>query len=242
MKVLILGGTAEASTIAERLAERADVYVITSLAGRTRAPREVAGELRVGGFGGVDALADYLKEHRIDLLIDATHPFAVQISANAAEACTAAKVERLQLRRPPWTQTAADHWIEVDDGLDAAEALRNGKFRRAFLATGRQELPAFSDLADIWFLVRLVDAPAAALPLSSYEVVTGRGPFIEAEECRLLRDQKVDVIVAKNAGGSGSWPKMAAARTLGIPVIMIKRSVASDDAFVESVDEIMKRF
>jgi precorrin-6A/cobalt-precorrin-6A reductase len=237
--ILILGGTAEAATIAERLAG-GNYHVITSLAGRTRAPRAVAGEVRIGGFGGVAAMTDYLRDQRIDRLIDATHPFATQISAHAVAACDGAGVKRLQLVRPAWQGTADDNWIEVEDGRAAARALRDGGYTRAFLATGRQELPAFGQMPGVWFLVRLVDQPDQPLALMDYDVVTGRGPFVEAEERALLADRRIDVIVAKNAGGAGSWPKMAAARELGLPVIMIRRAVAPDGDHATSVEDVLE--
>jgi len=237
--ILILGGTAEAATIAERLAG-GDHHVITSLAGRTRAPRAVAGEVRIGGFGGVAAMTDYLRDKRIDAVIDATHPFATQISANAVAACDAAGVRRLQLVRPAWQATTDDNWIEVEDGRAAAQAIRDGGYARAFLATGRQELPAFEQMPDVRFLVRLVDQPDQPLALADYDVVAGRGPFVEIEERALLGDQRIDVIVAKNAGGAGSWPKMAAARELGLPVIMIRRTMEPGDDPAASVEEVLK--
>jgi len=236
--ILILGGTAEAATIADRLAE-SDHRIITSLAGRTRAPRDVAGEVRIGGFGGIAAMTDYLRENRIEALIDATHPFATQISANATAACDAAGVKRLQLVRPAWRATADDNWIEVEDGASAAQAILDGGYARAFLATGRQELPAFEKMSGVWFLVRLVDQPDHALALADYDVIAGRGPFVEAEERTLLADLHIDVIVAKNAGGAGSWPKMAAARELGLPVIMIRRAVEPDGDHATSVEDVL---
>jgi len=241
MKILILGGTAEAATLAERLAERPATEVMTSLAGRTRSPRSVPGDLRIGGFGGAAAMADFIKAEKFDLLIDATHPFATQISANAATACAAAGIRRLQLCRPAWTAMPDDHWIEVADGPAAAAAIRAGGYARVFLATGRQELPAFADMPEVHFLVRLVDPPEVPLALADYDIVTGRGPFVEREEAELLGAARADVIVAKNAGGMGSWPKMAAARALGIPVIMIRRAAPPGDDFVESVDAVLRR-
>ena len=239
MRLLILGGTAEAAAIAEQAVARSGVEVITSLAGRTRAPRRVPGEQRIGGFGGPEAMAGYLRDERIDVLVDAPHPFAVNISANAAAACDAAGVPRLMLVRPPWQPGPDDNWIGVADGPAAAAEIAARGFRRAFLATGRQELPAFAGLADIWLLVRLVDAPSEALPLVNYDVVTGRGPFVEDEEHAMLSRHGIDVIVAKNAGGAGSWPKMAAARRLGIPVVMIERAETQAGETVQTVADVM---
>jgi len=240
MKILILGGTAEAAALADQLSGETRHEVMTSLAGRTRAPRAVAGGLRVGGFGGAAAMADYLRDQKFEALIDATHPFAVQISANAASACAAAEVARLQLCRPAWQPTSGDTWIEVADGPAAAAAIKAGEFSRVFLATGRQELPAFAAMSGVHFLVRLVDPPDQPLALDDYDVVTGRGPFVEAEESELLKVENIDVIVAKNAGGAGSWPKMAAARTLGLPIIMIRRAALPDGNYVEDVEAVLR--
>ncbi len=239
MRLLILGGTAEAASIAEQAVALSGTEVITSLAGRTRAPRKVPGEQRIGGFGGPEAMADYLRNQRIDALVDATHPFALNISANAAAACDAAGVSRLMLVRPPWKPGPDDNWISVANAAGAASEINARGYRHAFLATGRQELPAFADMPHIRLLVRLVDPPAAALQLADYEVVTGRGPFVEAEEHDMLSRHGIDVIVAKNAGGIGSWPKLAAARRLGIPVVMIERSGRQTGEIVETVDDVM---
>jgi precorrin-6A/cobalt-precorrin-6A reductase len=241
MKILILGGTGEAVSLAENLAARPGVELMTSLAGRTRAPHAVAGGLRVGGFGGAVAMADYLRLERFDLVIDATHPFARQISANAAAACEAADVRRLQLFRPAWRPAPGDRWIDVADGRSAASAISEGGYARVFLATGRQELPAFAALPEVWFLVRLVDAPELPLALVDYDAIAGRGPFVEADETDLLKQYEIDAIVAKNAGGTGSWPKLAAARALGIPVVMIRRPAPPDGDWLDSVDDVLRR-
>jgi precorrin-6A/cobalt-precorrin-6A reductase len=234
-KVLILGGTAEAAGLARALAEDPGVTAITSLAGRTRAPAVVPGEVRVGGFGGAEALADYLRNEAIDLVVDGTHPFAARISQNAARACEAARVPRLLLARPPWRPQAGDNWIPAADAEAAAAALA-GLGRRVFLAIGRQELAAFAGLTDHWFLVRLVEAPEVPPPLADYHLVLGRGPFAVAQERALLREYDIDVVVSKNSGGAGAVAKIAAARDLGLPVVMIQRPPAPASETAESVE------
>ncbi len=234
-KILILGGTAEASGLARALAGDARVAATTSLAGRTRAPAAVPGAVRVGGFGGPEALADYLRREGIGLVVDATHPFAARISRNAARACDLAKVPRLLLARPAWTPQAGDTWVPVPDTGAAAAALPD-LGQRVFLAIGRQELAAFAGSAGLWFLVRLVDEPEAPPPLADYHLVLGRGPFAVEKEIDLLREHKIDVVVSKNSGGQGAAAKIAAARALKLPVVMIERPPAPDSETAESVE------
>ena len=234
MKILILGGTAEAAGLARALAEDLRVAAITSLAGRTRAPAAVPGEVRVGGFGGPEALADYLTDNVIDLVVDATHPFAAQISRNAAQACATAGVPRLLLARPAWAPLPGDDWRPAPDAEAAAAALP-GPGRRVFLAIGRQELAAFAGLNDCWFLVRLVEAPDTPPPLADHHLVLGRGPFAVEEEIALLREHRIEVVVSKNSGGQGASAKIAAARELALPVVMIERPPAPASETAESV-------
>ena len=234
IRVLILGGTAEAVGLARALFGDARVAAITSLAGRTRAPAAVPGAVRVGGFGGPEALADYLGREGIDLVVDATHPFAARISRNAARACNLAKVPRLLLARPPWTPQASDTWVPVPD-IEAAAAALPGLGRRVFLAIGRQELAAFAGLTGLWFLVRLVEEPETPPPLADHLLVLGRGPFAIEREIDLLREHRIDVVVSKNSGGAGAAAKIAAARALKLPVVMIERPPAPDSETTESV-------
>ncbi len=233
-KVLILGGTAEAATLARALAEDARVATTTSLAGRTRAPAELPGAVRSGGFGGAQALADYLKSHGIDLLVDATHPFAARISRNAAQACAAAGVPRLVLTRARWTVRDGDRWTPVPDTEAAATALP-GLGRRVFLTIGRQELGAFTGLDAVWFLVRLVEPPEDPIPLEDFRLVLGRGPFALAQETALLRAHGIEVVVSKNSGGAGTYAKIEAARALDLPVVMVERPALPEGEAVESV-------
>lgn len=218
--VLILGGTTEARALAGALRH---LTVITSLAGRTTSPLLPAGELRIGGFGGADGLAGYLREKRIDVLVDATHPFAEHISANAAAAYRATGVPLLVLRRPGWLEEAGDDWRRVPS-LDAAAAILPTLGRRVFLTTGRQGIAAFAALDECWFLARSVEPPQPPMPVR-LEVLLDRGPFTPDGELRLLRDHRIDVLVSKDSGGPAA--KLAAARQQGIPVVLIDRPPAA---------------
>lgn len=225
--VLILGGTGEAAALARTLIDDLGdrLEITTSLAGRTRAPAALPGQVRSGGFGGAAALADYLKDHRIAALIDATHPFAAQISANAATACDAANVPRLVLSRPCWKAQAGDNWVEFENIEEAARGLsRLGE--RAFLTVGVQELNPFAALADLWFLVRLVEVPVDPIPLANHEIITGRGPFTVTDELALMKSHKIDVLVTKASGGDATAAKLEAARRLELPVAMVRRPPA----------------
>jgi precorrin-6A/cobalt-precorrin-6A reductase len=221
-RILILGGTLEARQLGECLAARPELAVTLSLAGRTTAPVPAAVPTRIGGFGGAAGLAAHLAAARIDLLVDATHPYAAVISAHAAEAAAAAKIPLLALRRPAWIATAGDRWREVADAAGAVAALGE-ESRRVFLALGRQELAPFADAPQHHYLVRSVEpvTPPLAVPHAVY--VVGRGPFREADERALLAEHRIEVTVAKNSGGSATYGKIAAARTLGIPVILLRR-------------------
>ncbi|MEW2258125.1 cobalt-precorrin-6A reductase [Streptomyces sp. NPDC047869] len=219
--VLILGGTTEARRLAAELAARPGVRVTTSLAGRVARPAPVPGEVRIGGFGGPEGLADWLRAHRVDVLVDATHPFAETITANAARAAAATGVRALVLRRPGWRSRPGDDWHFVRSLDAAAEALpRLG--RRVFLSTGRLGLAAFRHLTDLTFVVRSVDPPEPPLPPDT-RVVLARGPFTVTDETRLLRTHRIDVLVTKDSGGEATAAKLTAARDLGLPVIVVRR-------------------
>ena len=224
-KVLILGGTREARELAGRLSTDARFSVVSSLAGATNNPADIAGEVRRGGFGGVSGLVDYLEANRVELLIDATHPFAATISRNATEACEAADVERLTVCRPPWRAVAGDRWIAVQDVDEAASHLpRIGG--RIFLTIGRQEIDAFEACKETWFLIRTIDPPERPFVLSSCKVLSARGPFDVAAEKELFSLHGIEGVVAKNSGGSDTYAKIAAAREMSLPVIMIERPTA----------------
>jgi precorrin-6A/cobalt-precorrin-6A reductase len=233
--LLILGGTSEAAALARQLDGVPGLTVTSSLAGRTTGGRDLPGELRVGGFGGVDGLAAYLATAGIDLVVDATHPFASQMTDNAAAACAAAGVQRLRLQRPAWQPVAGDHWERVADAAEAARALRHHG-ANVFLATGRSDLAAFAHLGNKHFLVRLVEPPQAPLELAHFTLVTGRGPFREADDRALLARHAIDVVVTKNSGGEGAYAKLAAARGLGLPVVMIDRPEEPAGETVGDVD------
>lgn len=229
-RILLLGGTSEASALAKRLAARlaahiadhAGLDVVLSLAGRTEHPAPQPVPVRVGGFGGAAGLADYLKAERIAAVVDATHPYAARMSFNAAQACAAAGVPLLALRRGPWMPVAGDRWREVADVPAAVAALGDAP-RRVFLALGRNEVRAFEAAPQHAYLVRSVDPvlPPLAVPQAQY--VLGRGPFGEADDRALLEAHRIDTIVAKNSGGAATYGKMAAARALGIEVLLIAR-------------------
>jgi len=234
-RILILGGTGEARALAARLAPRHAVTL--SLAGRTRAPAPQPAPTRTGGFGGPQGLARYLEAEGIDTLIDATHPFARQISLNARAAAALAGTRLLALSRPPWTPVPGDRWTPVPDMAAAARALGETP-ARVFLAIGRQEASAFRAAPRHRYLLRCIEPPPPdALP--GAEMITARGPFGEAEEHALLRRHRIEVLVAKNSGGPASYPKLAAARALALPVILIDRPPTPDAA--ATVEELLAR-
>ncbi len=220
--VLILGGTTEARRLAAGLADRLPgLRVTTSLAGRVAAPRLPVGEVRIGGFGGPDGLAHWLREHAVDALIDATHPFAGTISFNAAQAAATAHVPLLALRRPGWVPGPGDDWHPVAS-LEEAAATLPALGHRVFLTTGRMGLATFAHLTDLWFLVRSVDAPEPPHPPHMLTVLD-RGPFTLEGESALLRDHRIDVLVTKDSGATATAPKLAAAREAGVPVVVVQR-------------------
>ena len=222
-RLLILGGTGDAAELAARVSQIADVEVISSLAGRTQQPlTPKTGMVRIGGFGGAAGLAEFLRCSPIDFLIDATHPFAAQISANAAVAAAECNVPHLMLVRPAWEAVEGDRWIEVASHSEAAKAL-SGESGRVFLTIGRQELAAFAGLDAIWFLMRAIDPPAQNTPVPNGKLLLARGPFSLADERQLLLEYEIDTIVSKNSGGAATYPKIVAAREMGIPVVMVQR-------------------
>lgn len=225
-RVLILGGTTEAMELAAKAATLAGLLerfqIISSLAGRTQQPALPTGAVRVGGFGGVTGLVDYLQTAAIDLLIDATHPFAAQISQNAAAAAATCQIPHLMLVRPAWQPETGDRWIEVPSPAAAATVL-SGFAQRVFLTIGRQELATFAPLP-LWFLMRMIDPPLPETPVPNGLLLLERGPFALATEQQLLTQHQIDAIVSKNSGGAATYAKILAARSLEIPVVMIQRS------------------
>lgn len=232
-RLLILGGTAEAVALAEACMARSDLEVISSLAGRTRAPSLPPGGVRSGGFGGADGLAEFLIKRGIDRLIDATHPFAAQIGAHARSACEATAVPRLRLLRPPWPRASGDRWIEVADLAEAARRLP-AFGQRVFLTVGQRDLDAFAGL-DLWFLVRTIE-PAGLPALRRAHWLTERGPFAVEGEIALIRAHGIDVLVTKASGGDATYAKLIAARRLGLPVLMVRRPPPPPGPVVDSVE------
>jgi precorrin-6A/cobalt-precorrin-6A reductase len=219
--ILILGGTAEARALAAQLAADPALRVTSSLAGRVAQPRLPAGEVRVGGFGGPEGLAHWLREHKADAVIDATHPFAGTISFNAAVAAAGVHVPLLALRRPGWVAGPGDTWHCVGS-LPEAAALLPGLGERVFLTTGRTGLAAFAGLDGLWFLARSVDPPEPPLPPRT-QVLLDRGPFRVEAETELLRRHRIDVLVTKDSGGPATAAKLTAARELRVPVVVVRR-------------------
>jgi precorrin-6A/cobalt-precorrin-6A reductase len=236
-RILILSGTGEGIELATRLANRKDLRTISSLAGRVREPKLPEGVVRVGGFGGIDGLASYLVKENIRMVVDATHPFAVQISRNAELACGRLGLPLIGLIRPPWVQTKADLWHEVADFREAA-ALVDRQKGRVFLSIGRQELGSFAVCHSTWFLIRAIEEPTGPLP-DLHEILLRRGPFNLDEELQLLRDHSIDRVISKNSGGSATYTKIEAAQLLGIPVVMVKRPVKHAIATVETLEEVI---
>lgn len=217
MRILLLGGTSEARALAARL--HPDVEVISSLAGRVPDPALPAGQVRIGGFGGVDGLQGWLRENVVNAVVDATHPFAATITANAAAACRELGVPHLLLARPAWPSGDA---IMVMSDVQAAQVVAEQGFSRVFLTTGRTGTAAFKD-ADAWFLIRAVTAPDAdALP-AHHQILLSRGPYRYEGELELLREHRIDALVTKNSGGAMTRPKLDAAAALSIPVVMVER-------------------
>ncbi|WP_254021848.1 cobalt-precorrin-6A reductase [Mesorhizobium escarrei] len=236
-RILILGGTTEARQLAGTLAARTDLAITLSLAGRTESPAAQGVPTRVGGFGGADGLSAFLRETRIELLVDATHPYAVQISANAAQAAHEAGVPIIALRRPGWEPAEGDRWTLVDNVAGAVTALAAAP-RRVFLALGRQEVAAFEAAPQHHYLIRSVDPVEPRLTAPDATYLLARGPFLEADERELLESHDIDVVVSKNSGGEATYGKIAAARALGIEVVMIRRPTLPDVASAETVQAL----
>jgi precorrin-6A/cobalt-precorrin-6A reductase len=234
-RILILGGTTEARLLAASLAGRPDFAVTVSLAGRTTEIVAQNAPTRIGGFGGVAGLVDYLDRERIDALVDATHPYAEVISAHAVAAAEAAGIELLALRRPAWSQAPGDIWTVVATMAEAVATLGYAP-QRVFLAIGRKEIAAFAAAPQHAYLVRSVDpvTPPPALPNATY--VLGRGPFREAGDLALMTAHAIKTLVCRNSGGSAGYAKIAAARRLGLEVVIVDRPTLPAAATVETVE------
>ncbi|UWR40760.1 cobalt-precorrin-6A reductase [Phaeobacter inhibens] len=236
-RILLLGGTTEASQLAKTLAETG-ADAVFSYAGRTASPVSQPLPTRVGGFGGADGLAAYLKREAISHVVDATHPFAAQMSTNAVHACEATDVKLCAFERPAWQAGEGDAWVHAGTIDEAVNALPDAA-ARVFLAIGKQNLTQFAVKPQHHYLLRLVDAPEAPLPLPHTTVEIARGPFDVAGDTALMQRHGITHVVAKNAGGAGAAAKLTAARTLGLPVIMIGRPDVPARPIKGSVAEVM---
>ncbi|MEL7428896.1 MAG: cobalt-precorrin-6A reductase [Pseudomonadota bacterium] len=219
-RILILGGTREAAALATELVDKGH-EVTTSLAGRTKEPRPVSGTVRVGGFGGVDGLVRYLGKNGIEKLVDATHPFARQISANAAQAAELTGIEFEAITRPPWQKQDGDKWIEVATLEEACDRIPPGA--RVLLALGSQHIDLFKRRDNVFFLVRMVDPPLNPPALPHHALVFGKPSPDWQEELNMLKENAISMIVCRNSGGPGAYAKIEAARSLGLPVLMVQR-------------------
>jgi precorrin-6A/cobalt-precorrin-6A reductase len=237
IRALLLGGTGDANALAALLA-RAHIDAIYSYAGRTQIPLPHALPTRIGGFGGAAGLADYIRHERITHVVDATHPFAAEMSRHALEACEARNTPLIALERAPWTCIPGDNWIEVAD-TDAAVAALPHEPTRVFLAIGRQHIAPFAAKPQHAYTLRFVDAPDVAPPLPNAEVIVSRGPFTLQGDRELIGSRDINYLVARNSGGTGARAKIDAARELSIPVIMIARPALPERLRVERVDEVM---
>lgn len=238
----MLGGTTEASalvaTLAPLLAERGDVAVL-SYAGRVATPKAQPIPVRVGGFGGVDGLVEYLRAHKVTHLVDATHPFAARMSANAVLAAERANVAHIALTRPAWVPIAGDRWTHVAD-FDGAVATLAGPPRRVMLALGRMHVDAFAVQPQHDYLLRFVDVPDRPPGLPRQHLVVDRGPFDVQGDRRLMEAHAIEIVVCKNAGGTGASAKLDAARALGLPVIMIDRPALPARREVHAVADVLR--
>lgn len=234
MNVLLLGGTADARRLAAVVARRPGIALTSSLAGAVSVPRWPEGDVRVGGFGGVDGLTAWLRDHRIDVVVDATHPFATRMSAAAVAATDALRLPLVVLRRPGWREGPGDRWHRVPDE-PAAAALLPELGERAFLALGSGGAAAFAGRPG-WFLLRAVEPPPPPLP-ARHDVVIDRGPFTADAERALLREHRIDVLVCRDSGGDLTAAKLVAARELGLPVILLDRPPAPPAPTVATVPD-----
>jgi precorrin-6A/cobalt-precorrin-6A reductase len=232
-RILILGGTRDAVNLAGAASALPGTEVIYSLAGVTQNPNLPGCEVRTGGFGGPEGLQVYLSDAKIDAVIDATHPFAAEIAANVFVASEGIGLPRLKFLRPPWVPKNGDNWIDVGSVADAVSFLRDHS-STVFLTIGTREIAAFAGLENCRFLIRYIHPPKGGVPLNNCEVVVDRGPFVLDGETELIRSKGVQYLVSKNSGGDGAAAKLEAARSLGIPVIMINRPAPPAGGITES--------
>jgi precorrin-6A/cobalt-precorrin-6A reductase len=239
MRLLILGGTTEASALARNVVGWAELEPILSLAGRTQNPVEPPIPFRSGGFGGVAGLKTYLADEKIDVVVDATHPFAAQMSAHAVEACRDLHLPLALFTRAAWRSVPGDRWLPVADMAAATQALGDAP-RRVFLTVGGLQLAAFAAAPQHHYLVRTIDPPEAVAALPDHKLILARGPFAVEDEIALMRDERIDVLVTKNSGGKATAAKLAAARALNIEVIMVERPKSEAVLAFEKLDAVMK--
>lgn len=239
MRILILGGTTEATVLARRLAGDTRFAVTVSLAGRTENPRPVADvAVRSGGFGGAAGLARWLADSGVEAVVDATHPFAAQISANAAAATNELRLPLCTILRPKWSAEPGDCWHTVPNMGQAADAL-GATPRRVFLSVGRQGVGAFQSASQHTYVVRSIEPPAGESLPADTMLIQARGPFTRDDEIDLLRQHRIDVVVTKNAGGPATYAKIEAARQLAIPVVMIERPAKAGRHIVSTTEDVL---
>jgi precorrin-6A/cobalt-precorrin-6A reductase len=236
LRILLLGGTTEAAALGRHLARSNNIAATLSLAGRTADPAASALAVRVGGFGGIDGLADYLRRQQINLVVDATHPFATRISTNAASACATTGTNLIAIERPPWTRLAGDDWAEHET-IDAAIAALPEEPQNVFSALGRQAINALRGAPRHRYLIRVVDDLELPSDLANAKLVVSRGPFQAQDDAKLFEDHGIRFVLAKNAGGSATYSKIEAARTLGIKVHMVRRPALPPRTAVATADE-----
>ncbi|MEP1766526.1 MAG: cobalt-precorrin-6A reductase [Sulfitobacter sp.] len=235
--LLVLGGTTEATALCTTLSA-AGLTATVSFAGRVKRPLRQPLPQRVGGFGGIQGLVDYLHQHKITHVVDATHPFAAQMSTHAVAACAQARVPLIALSRAPWAAQAQDNWTQTPDIAGAVAAL-DRPAARVMLAVGRMHLAEFAPNPQHFYLLRLIDMPDAPLPFANTLIVQDRGPFSFDSDLALMREHRIDLVVSKNAGGTGAFAKIQAARALSLPVIMIDRPALPDRKQAHSAQEVM---
>jgi len=237
-RVLILGGTAAALDLSEALVAL-NFTVITSLAGRTQQPRSPAGDLRIGSFGGVAGLVSYVQQERIDAVVDATHPFAAQMSEQAAIAAQTCAIPHLMLVRPAWEPEPGDRWLSVPTLQAAADNLP-ASAQRVFLTIGRREISTFAGKSDRWFLMRLLEPPPAETKLPPGTILYGRPPFTVEQERHWMQHYRIDTLVSKNSGGTATYAKIQAAQELGLPVVMVEQPPLPEGDRVATVPEAVQ--
>lgn len=237
MRLLLLAGTTEARHLAKSLAQRRDILSIASLAGRTRMPKDLGIQTRIGGFGGALGFAKYLRHHKIDIVVDGTHPFAEKITKTAIMVCADLNLRHVVLQRGEWISGEGDDWHMIDR-FEATEDLIPVS-QTVFLATGRNSLSAFDCLKGRKLLARVIERPQAPLAIDGVEFIVGRPPFSIEDEITLFKILAVDWLVVKNSGGDASRSKLDAARCLGLPVAMLRRPKLSAEIVVKTVDECL---